>query len=243
MRTDTVGTVDIDGSTKPREYEFSVLITGLRRMWRGFIPGVVAVVLNATIQAALVMDDPVTGDGDPDVYLLALISGIVILMTSTILTATALESVHGRAKIRAVSSRIISNFWGYAAWMVGLWTVSLIGYLVFVIPGIIILSLTPFVALAAMDGQGNALAADLKAISARPIRWAVTIVLTGAIGVFLWLLSAVNTFFITGAISAFIAVVAVGFVGWWLQTSWACLYRSTPVGAKLAPEQGSSAAV
>lgn len=224
-------------STLAKEYGFSVLLTGLARMWRGSIPAIVVVLLNAVAQTALLADDPVIGEGDIEVYVLALISGIAILLTSAILTATALESVPGRAKIGAVIRRTTGNFWFFSAWLVGLWVVTLIGYLLFLIPATIVLALTPFVAVAAMDGQGNALAADLKAISARPIRWAFTIIFTGIVGAVLWLLSAVNTFFIAGPISAFIAVSVVGLVGWWLLTSWACLYRSTPIGVVESADQ------
>ena len=237
MSATTTEAAEPASKSKPKEYGFSVLATGFARMWRGFVPGIVAVALNAVIQAVLVSGDPVIGEGGFGVYLLALISGIVILLTSAVLTATALESVRGKAGIGAVMSRMTGNIGLYAAWMVGLWAVSLIGYLLFTIPGIIIIALTPFLAVAAMDGQGNALAANLKAISARPIRWGITIIITGIIGGILWLLSAMNAFFITGVVATFIAVFVVGFVGWWFQTAWACLYRSTPVGATDAPEQ------
>lgn len=240
MNATSTETAESATPSVPKEYGFSVLVTGFARMWRGFIPGILVVILNAAIQAALILGDPVIGEGGFEVYLFALISGIVILLTSAILTATALETVKGRAGIGAVMARTTSNIGLYAAWMIALWVVTLVGYLLFTLPGIIVITLVPFVAVAAMDGQGNALAADLKAISARPIRWAVTIIITGIIGAILWLLSALNTFFITGAVSTFIAVFVVGFVGWWFQTAWACLYRSTPVGATGAPEQDAA---
>jgi hypothetical protein len=237
MSTASTETVDTEVPAKQKEYGFSVLVTGFARMWRGFVPGALAVLLNATIQAALVREDPVIGEGGFEVYLLAILSGVALLLTSAILTATALESVRGRAGIKDVTSRTLSNIAGYTVWSVGLWAVAMIGFLLFTIPGIIILALTPFVTVAAMDGQGNALAANLKAISARPIRWAITIIVVGAIAAILWLLSAVNAFFITGVVASFAAVLVIGFVVWWLQTSWACLYRSTPVGTTDGPEQ------
>ena len=38
-------------------------------------------------------------------------------------------------------------------------------------------------------------------------------------------------FFITGAISAFITWTWFGLLASWFQTTWACLYRSTPAGS------------
>ncbi len=240
MSAATTEAAEPASKSKTKEYGFSVLVTGFARMWRGFVPGIVAVALNAAIQSLLILGDPVIGEGGFEAYLFALISGIVILLTSAILTATALESVRGKAGMGAVMARVTSNIGVYTVWMVGLWAVTTVGYLLFRLPGLIIIALVPFVAVAAMDGQRNALAADLKAISARPIRWAFTIIITGIIGSVLWLLSALNTFFITGWVATLIAVVVVGFVGWWFQTAWACLYRSTPVGATDAPEQDSA---
>lgn len=222
----------------PREYHFSVLVTGFARMWRGAAPAIIVVLANAIIQALLVLPDPVIGEGGIWVYVLAAASGIVIVVAAALITAIALQSVHGKVSINDAISLATKNFWLFAAWLVGLWIVATVGYLIFTIPGMIILAVTPFVTVAAIDGQGNALMADLKALSARPIRWAVTIIITGGIiGFILWLMSAIMTFFITGAVSAFIIVTIIGWFGWWLQTSWACLYRSTPVGVTDAPQE------
>lgn len=236
MSTTTTETAEPASKEKPREYGFSVLVTGFARMWRGFKPAIVVILVNAVIQALLVIGDPVFGVDGALIYLLALVSAIAIIATAAYITAIGLGAVEGKVTFRDATARVKSNLWVYLAWLIGLGIVTLLGTLLYTLPGAIISALTPFVTIAAMAGQKNALAADFKAIGARPIRWIVTLIFTALVGFVVWLIAAGNTFLITGPIAAFITVTIVGFIGLWFATAWSCLYRSTPVGALDADE-------
>ena len=221
----------------PKQYGWSVLFTSIGRMWRGWAPALTIIIVNAVLQALLVLWNPIFGIDGIGAYLLAALSGLLILITAAVITATALLSVDGRVGLGAGLSRAASEFGWFALWMISLWIIVMVGYLLWTLPGIFLLAITPFVSIAAIDGQRNAIAANLKAISARPIRWLFTVLIVGAISGVLWLLSAFNTFFITGFWSSLFACLSVGMFCWWFQTAWARLYRSTPVGVTDAPQE------
>ena len=214
----------------PKAFTFSTLLTGLVKMWRGWAPGLSAIVVSALLNTLFVLGDPIPGLGIGFLFL-ALLSGVVLLAAAAVLTATALESVEHRARFNDVIARVTANLWPFVIWTVGLWLVVLIGYLIFTLPGALLLALSPFITIAAMAGAENPLTANFRAIAARPLRWAANVIVIGIIMIVLWVLSALNTFFITGAWSALLASLIIGWFCWWWQTVWAVLYRSTPVGA------------
>ena len=214
----------------PKAFTFSTLLTGLVKMWRGWAPGLSAIVVSALLNTLFVLGDPIPGLGIGFLFL-ALLSGVVLLAAAAVLTATALESVEHRARFNDVIARVTANLWPFVIWTVGLWLVVLIGYLIFTLPGALLLALSPFITIAAMAGAENPLTANFRAIAARPLRWAANVIVIGIIMIVLWLLSALNAFFITGAWSALLASLIIGWFCWWWQTVWAVLYRSTPVGA------------
>jgi len=214
----------------PKAFTFSTLLTGLVKMWRGWAPGLSAIVVSALLNTLFVLGDPIPGLGIGFLFL-ALLSGVVLLAAAAVLTATALESVEHRARFNDVIARVTANLWPFVIWTVGLWLVVLIGYLIFTLPGALLLALSPFITIAAMAGAENPLTANFRAIAARPLRWAANVIVIGLILIVLWVLSALNTFFITGAWSALLASLIIGWFCWWWQTVWAVLYRSTPVGA------------
>jgi hypothetical protein len=219
-----------------KQYGWSVLFTSLGRMWRGWAPALTIIIVNAVLQALLVMWNPIFGIDGVGVYALAAASGLLLLMTVAVLTATALLSVDSRVGVGAAMARAASAFGTFALWMISLWIIVMVGYSLWTLPGIFLLAITPFVSIAAIDGQRNAFMANLKAISARPIRWLFTVLIIGAISGILWVLSAFNTFFITGFWSSLFACLSMGMFCWWFQTAWARLYRSTPVGVTDAPQ-------
>lgn len=210
-------------SVVEKEYGWSVLATGLARMWRGFLPFILVAVVNALVQASLLGLSP---------FWLALgISAAVLLIAFALMAHIADRSVRERSGIGDLRGARLARF---AAWVVG-WTVVVsIGLAFYFWPGVILLALTPFVPGAASAGARNPLSANFSAIRQRPVRWLVTILVTLVVLLVMWLISGLNAFFVRGWVASFSTWLIVGFVAAWLLTAWSALFRSTAA----APAEG-----
>lgn len=202
-------------SAVAKQYGVSVLLTGLVRMWRGFVPLLLVVLVNAVLQASVL--------GLGWWWLAIGISAAVLLISFAMVTHLAVRSVTQRSGVSDLPQTDLLRF---SVWVIG-WTVVVnLGLMVSFWPGVGILALTPFLPVAAAAGARNPVAANFSAIRARPWRWLFTVFITLAVIGVLWLLSALNAFFVQGWVAAFSAWVVIGFVAAWLLTAWAALFAS-----------------
>lgn len=202
-----------------RQYGWSVLGTGLRRMWRGFLPLLVVAVVNALVQASV----------PPLPFWLALGVSAAVLVCAFAFTAhIAYRSVAEHSRVADLLSADLGRF---SLWIVA-WTVVIsAGLALYFWPGVFLLAITPFVPVAAAAGVRNPLGANFAAIRARPGRWLITVVISLLVILVAWLLSALNAFFVQGWVAAFTTWLVIGFVAAWLLTAWSALLRSTPAAA------------
>ncbi|MDP4014764.1 MAG: hypothetical protein U0990_04640 [Candidatus Nanopelagicales bacterium] len=218
---------------KPRHYGSSALFSGAARMWRAWLPCVVVIVVNAAIQGLMVIRDPAV-TASASFIAAVVISLVCILATYAVITASALGAVEGKVGFGEAFKSSGRHLGLFVAWVLGLMVVSLAAYMVYVYPGFIVLAITPYVAVAAMAGRGNALAANFRAIAGRPGRTLLTVILIGVMLFIVSLLAAANYFFtwffVRGFASSLVAWIAYGLLAWWWTTSLACVYRSTAVG-------------
>ncbi len=228
-------------SSKPRYYGFSALLSGFARMWRATLPALLIILVNAGVQAALVYTNPIATPTNWLMYLQAAASLVVLLYTGAVLSSSALESVSpGRVRFAQAYGRANKRFWVFAGWMILLLAALLGASLVPALPAAfpwavwLVWGVFIFLPIAAVDGRRNSLMENFRAIGGHPIRWFFTWLIMTLLYVVGWLLSAVNTFFITGALAAGIAGVIGGVIVWWWLTSWACVYSSR-AGAEPAP--------
>ncbi len=202
-----------------KEYGFSVLVTGFVRMWRGFLPFLVVAVVNAAVQASLLRL--------PWWWVAVGTSAAVLLVAFALTAHIAVRSVSQRSGLADLAGVDLLRF---CLWVAG-WTIVVnVGLMFYWYPGLVLLALTPYVPVAAAAGARNPLAANFGAIRARPVRWLVTVLITLAVILVGWLLTALNSYFIGGWIAAFSAWLLIGVVAAWLLTAWAALYKSTEVG-------------
>jgi hypothetical protein len=204
-------------STVDKQYGWTVLGSGLWKMWRGYLPFIVVSLVNAAVQASLLA---------LSVWWLAVgVSAAVLLISFALMAHIAVRSVGERSGLRDLADVDLLRF---AVWIVG-WTVVVnLGLAFYFWPGILLLALTPFVPIAAAAGVRNPLAANFSAIRAQPVRWLVTVLISLLVIAVVWLLSGLGAFFIGGWIASFSAWLIIGFVAAWLLTAWAALLRSTP---------------
>ncbi len=214
-------------------YRWSALATALVRMWRGWRVVIPVVIVNAVIQSLLLL-------GQPRPYLtlsfvlLALVSFAVFTVAFGAVTAAALQASTGSVSAADAVAKVRARALPLFAWALAWALVVVLGLALYVIPGLIILALTPYLLIAVVDGQRNPLLANLRAIGARWGRWLVTTIVVGVVLAVLWLLSNVDGFFVGGPLGALIGWLVLGLVASWLTCAWALIYRSA-VGPAAAP--------
>jgi hypothetical protein len=206
-------------------YRVSVLATGFARMWRSWRVLLPVVVVNALVQGILLLSG-VLPYLTIVFVLTALLSFVILVAAFGLVAAAMLQAVEGPVSAGAAVDTLRDRTWPLLAWSLGLVLVAIAGFAVYVVPGFIVLALTPYLLLAVIDGQRNPIAVNFRTIGARWGRWLITVVIMGAICFIMWFLSALNGFFVTGAPGAIIAWLVLGLVSAWFTCAWSLIYRS-----------------
>ena len=206
-------------------YRVSVLATGFARMWRAWRVLLPVVVVNALVQGILLLPG-VLPYLTIAFVLTALLSFVILVASFGLIAAAMLQAVEGPVSAGAAIDTLRDRTWPLLAWSLGLVLVAIAGFAIYVVPGFIVLALTPYLLLAVVDGQRNPIAVNFRTIGARWGRWLITVVIMGAICFIMWFLSALDGFFVTGAPGAIIAWLVLGMVSAWFTCAWALIYRS-----------------
>jgi hypothetical protein len=206
-------------------YRVSVLATGFARMWRAWRVLLPVVVVNALAQGILLLSG-VLPYLTIVFVLTALLSFVILVASFGLIAAAMLQAVEGPVSAGAAIDTLRDRTWPLLAWSLGLVLVAIAGFAIYVVPGLIVLALTPYLLLAVVDGQRNPIAVNFRTIGARWGRWLITVAIMGAICFIMWFLSALDGFFVTGAPGAIIAWLVLGLVSAWFTCAWSLIYRS-----------------
>ena len=206
-------------------YRVSVLVTGFARMWRAWRVLLPVVIVNAVVQGILLLSG-VLPYLTIVFVLTALLSFVILVASFGLIAAAMLQAVEGPVSAGAAIDTLRARTWPLLAWSLALVIVAIAGFALYVVPGFIVLALTPYLLLAVVDGKRNPLAINFRTLGARWGRWLVTVVLMGVICFVMWFLSALDGFFVTGAPGAMIAWLLLGLVSAWFTCAWALIYRS-----------------
>ena len=213
----------LEAPHRPRQ---SVLRSAAKRLWESGHIFLIVTVVNAGIQALLILPKPIYGVNTALFVTLGIVSYCVLLGALTLIMGAALTSGKGPHTFRRALERMRPHLLRFLI-TTTLWVVVVIIALLFwTLPGFILLAITPYVILAAADGSDHPVRANFHAIRYRFGRYLsvllVTIVMLGV----MFLGATATTFFIDGAPAAFLTWLYLGFVGSWLITGWALLWRS-----------------
>lgn len=206
-------------------YRVSVLVTGFARMWRAWRLLLPVVIGNALVQGILLLSGVLPYLTVVFVFT-ALLSFVILVASFGLIAAAMLQATEGPVSASAAIDTLRARTWPLLAWSLGLVLVAIVCFALYVIPGFIVLALTPYLLLAVVDGKRNPLAVNFRTIGARWGRWLITVVLMGVICFVMWFLSALDGFFVTGAPGAIIAWLVLGLVSAWFVCAWALVYRS-----------------
>lgn len=226
-----VSTVEV-AEPEVRYYKFSVLITGIGRYFRAFLPLLLVTIVNALIQALLVIPNifPEMTLG----FIATVIPSFIVLVVSfAILNGAALAAATpGRVSIKAGVQAGFAHFWLFLLWAVVEYILVMAGLIIYAPLGLLVLLVTPFITLAAVDGKKNAIGANFRAIGNRFGRYLITVIIAGLLLVpVTYLLLVLEGLFINGFWGALLAWGLMGTYCSWVLASFAALYRSTKVGA------------
>ena len=206
-------------------YRASVLATGFARMWRAWRLLLPVVIVNALVKGILLLSGVL-----PYLTIVfaftALLSFVILVASFGLIAAAMLQAVEGPVSAGAAVDTLRDRTWPLLAWSLGLVLVAIAGFALYVVPGFIVLALTPYLLLAVIDGQRNPIAVNFRTIGARWGRWLITVAIMGAICFIMWFLSALDGFFVTGAPGAIIAWLVLGLVSAWFTCAWSLIYRS-----------------
>lgn len=218
-------------SRPPKRYGWSAFVTGCARFWRATLLFTVVAGVNAAIQALLTIPKPIPGLDNAEFLLLALASYAVLLLSLAAIATAALRAVSGRAGLADTWATMRPRLGHFLLWSF-LWTVACtIGFMLFAVPGVVLLLITPYVVIAAADGARNPLTANFRAIGSRLGRYLITVVVSCVWLVVLYVTSGMTSFILDGANAAFVFWLVAGIIGAWMITTWALIYRSTSVGS------------
>ena len=208
---------------QPATYRFSVLFKALAVMWRTAGPALLFIVINTVVQAVLTWLDVQSGVSFG--FLIAfVVSALSALVLYSVLTSCALSAVDGDRT--SVLSRAKTNFGRFTGWALLQWLLILVVSLFQPALVLLVAALTPFLPIAAMDGQRNSLGANFRTLGRKWGRWLLTSVILIVAGLVFFLLSALNTFFIMGTPAAIFFWFIIGLISWWLLTAWTLVYRA-----------------
>ena len=203
-------------------YRVSALLKALRVMWRAAGPALLFIVVNMLVQATLTYIDAQSGFNLP--FLIGLVvSAVMAMLLYAVLTASALHAVGPATS--SVMARVRENLGIFTMWALVQWVLVFLAALIH--PGVVLLVavLTPFLPIAAMDGHRNALAVNFRTLGSHVGRWLITSLVLLIAGIVLFLLAAVNTFFVKGTPASVFFWLVMGVVAWWLLTAWTLIYR------------------
>lgn len=204
-------------------YRFSALFRALIVMWRTAGPALLFIVINTVVQSLLVWVDTQSGFS-LSFLVVFLISAISAMLLYAVLTACALGAVDRDGT--SVLARVKAHAGSFTGWALLQWLLVLIVTLFQPVLVLLVAAATPFLPIAAMDGQRNALGANFGTLGRKFGRWLVTTVILLIAGLVYFLLSAVNVFFVKGTPAAVFFWLVIGLIAWWTLTAWTLVYSA-----------------
>jgi MFS family permease len=198
---------------------------------------VIIAVINAVVQTLLIVPQPIFGLNTPLFLVLAAISTVSILLATAAILGTILSIGERPLSLRNSARRIRPRAWLFLGWTL-LWLVLIVaGLLIWIIPGLIVAAVLPFVGIAIADGNTRPFVANLHAIQVNVGAFIGALAATFVVLFFLYLIGAGLAFLLPGVLAAFLTWIYVGLIGAWIIRGWVRLYRRAMERLDLIPQR------
>lgn len=204
-------------------YRFSALSRAFLLFWRAAIVLLPVILLNAIVQALLTL----ASYSPDDVVLntvLAALSGLLVLLSIAVVTACAVSVSGGTFGWSSTFAWARQHWLTFGVWSVGLGIVVALGFALWTVPGILVLAVTPFMLIAAMSGERNALRANFTVLARKFWRWLVTTLIVVVVASLWFLISGFVDFFLRGLLGAITVWTVTGFFASWFIVAYALIY-------------------
>ncbi|MGB2970659.1 MAG: hypothetical protein WBB77_12060 [Candidatus Nanopelagicales bacterium] len=232
MATTTAPTDQPEAEETNKYYGFSVIFAGIRGLFRGFLPFLVVIVVNAIVQAVLIGTLNALPGFNPSFIISLIISVASLWIGLYFLCQTALATPFGRVSLGQGTRLHGRGLLTFTVWVVVLYAVLMVLLILYVPLGLLWLVVTPFTVLAAADAKANAIGANFRVIGSRFFRWLITIIILSILLLFVYLIQVAFGFFIGSWLGSGLGWIVNGVIAAWFLSSLAALYRSTPVGRR-----------
>lgn len=196
------------------------------RMWRAWRIIVPVVVGNAAVQVSLILL-PVPHNSTFVATIVALISGVVALAGLVIVAMAA--HIVGETPVTWARVRISlrQHFWWTLLWVTLVAAAVFLGASFWVVPGVVLVAITPFVLIAAAAGDRHPLKSNFQIIGRKFWRWLVTVMLIGVMVTVGALLAGFTEFFLRELLGASIVWLVLGLFASWVITGFTLIYRKS----------------
>lgn len=210
-------------------YRVSALARAVACLGRSSAIVIPVIVINAVLQALLLLPGFLPG-ANVAFIVVAVVSYLILVAAYTVAATAILAAIDGglsgASGARAVLADAAGRFPAILGWSLLLLLATVIGLGLYVIPGLIVLAVLPYLLIAVVDRRRNPLAANFATLGKRWGRWLLTIAIMGVLCAVLWLLATVTGFFVGGALGALIAWLVLGVIAAWFTAAWALIYRA-----------------
>lgn len=188
----------------------------MRSSWKVTIP---VVVLNALIQPLLLIADP-TPALTWAIWPLAVIS-LLVLVASVILivAAISLQST-GEFTWADLLARLKSRIIPMLAYTIGWLLLLLLAFSLWILPGLVVLAMTPYLLIAVVEGSGNPIRSNFRAIRTGIPRWILLLVASAILIGLSWVGSALLAFFFPQLLGGLLTWLIFGFIGAFVVKLW-----------------------
>jgi hypothetical protein len=221
----------------PKRYGFSATAAAGARFGRALGVFFLVIVVNTALQTGLAQIKQVPLLTDPGFLLIALVSLLALVLSLNLIATAALAVPYGHVTVRQALATALPRLPRFVLWGTVWVVVVMAGMMIYLIPGLLIIAITPYYTLALADGSPHPLKSNFQAIRSRPGRYVAMILMTTLILVLCYLFGSAANLLIAGVSPTLVVTFLMGLVVTWLVLAWALIYRSTPPGTFVERKQ------
>ena len=188
----------------------------MRSSWKVITP---VVVVNALIQPLLLIADP-TPALTWAIWPLAAVSLLAVVASVTLIVAAISLQPTGEFTWSDLLVRLKSRIVPMLAYTIGWLLLILLGFSLWIVPGLVVLAMTPYLLIAVVEGSGNPIKSNFQAIRTAIPRWILLLVASALLIGLSWVGSALLAFFFPQLLGGFLTWLIFGFIGAFVVKMW-----------------------